>query len=99
MWYFQALSGKDAPIHNYFFFDGRTGEGMVESLPIKCWCEHWNISFYMCLDIFSWLLGFGLSHEARQTDCTDPTQQDEIWTLQFPCQDFFPMLIKGRHSQ
>ncbi|XP_046859893.1 SUMO-activating enzyme subunit 1-like [Xenia sp. Carnegie-2017] len=31
----KALSGKDAPINNFFFFDGLTGEGMVECLPIK----------------------------------------------------------------
>ncbi|CAB3977355.1 SUMO-activating enzyme subunit 1 [Paramuricea clavata] len=26
----KALSGKDAPIDNFFFFDGRTGEGMID---------------------------------------------------------------------
>lgn len=26
----KALSGKDAPLNNFFFFDGRTGEGVVE---------------------------------------------------------------------
>ncbi|XP_028418274.1 SUMO-activating enzyme subunit 1-like [Dendronephthya gigantea] len=31
----KALSGKDAPINNFVFFDGRTGEGMVECMPIK----------------------------------------------------------------